>query len=340
MRRRGLASLYVWASLMFCLFAPLGKALAEDYLFKYEGKNYKKEDLPPAAQQAFYEAEKARQENYSRVVEAFLLEKYVGDQAKKLKKSVEAVQEELFKVKEVNEVEAKAWYDSNKEAVGGRDFNSLKPEIMHYMQGKQVEKVRGEILDRIKKSGALVMQLPELQAPKIEIAHEGFPSKGAAKSKVTIIEFADYMCPHCRKASFNLKSFVEKNKDRVKLVYLDFPLSQNGVSKGIAEAAYCADKQGKFWEFHYMAFENQTKLNAESPLQFAKTLKLKVDDFKACMGTEDAKKRVEKARAEGERVGVAATPSIYVNGVKINGYSEEALLAETEKALGTAPVVR
>jgi protein-disulfide isomerase len=65
---------------------------------------------------------------------------------------------------------------------------------------------------------------------------------------VTIVEFADYQCPHCKIAAESLKKVTEKFKGKVRLVFMDYPINPSGISRAVAEASHCALEQGKFWE--------------------------------------------------------------------------------------------
>lgn len=302
-------------------------------LFKYDNKPYSKADLSPAARQNFFDSERMKFENDKRIIEDFILERYVQDQSKKSKKPLQAVEAELFQMKPVTDADAQKWFDSNKESLGGRDFQSIKREIINLLSKQQQEKTREALVAKIKKETGFNLLLEEPKAPSVDISYKGYPTKGADKAKVTIVEFADYGCPHCKKATLALKTVIDKYRDKVKLVYLDFPLSSHSSSKTIAEGGFCADKQNKFWEYHYMAFENQGKHSNDSPMSYAKDLKLNVDQFKKCLGSQEAKQRVELARTEGERIGVQSTPSIYINGIRHMGYSEESLELEIKKYL-------
>jgi protein-disulfide isomerase len=168
----------------------------------------------------------------------------------------------------------------------------------------------------------------------LQIQTEGFPRKGKDDAKVTIVEFADYQCPHCKIAAESLKKVSEKFKNKVRLVYIDYPINPSGVSRAVAEASHCADEQGKFWDFHYKAFESQDKLDKESPLKLAKDVKLDEAKFKACMDLAKGKAMVDKAFAEGSRIGVGGTPYLVINGRRYLGaHTVEAITKEVELQL-------
>jgi protein-disulfide isomerase len=189
-------------------------------------------------------------------------------------------------------------------------------------------------LEKVKKSKKFTLNLQKPEAPVVDVKFEGFPAKGKDGAKVTIIEFADYQCPHCKVASESFKKVTEKFKDKVKFVYLDFPVNPSGISKVVAEGSHCAEEQGKFWDYHYKAFEGQATLDKDSPTKLAKELKLDEAKFKACLEGTKGKALVEKARSEGERIGVSGTPYLLINGRRYMGaHTVEAITKEIETSL-------
>ena len=301
-------------------------------LYSSGGKPVAVDDLSPAARQALYEASRQYFESVERIVENNLLEEHIVSLSKKSGKSLMEVETELFSAK-VSEKEAKDWYESNKARLNGRDFDSIKNEINHYLSRQKMEDIKNDVLEKIKKERKFSMALKAPEVPTVEIDSRGFPEKGGKNAKVTIVEFADYKCPHCREASASLKKITDKFGDKVRLVYLDFPLRDEGVSMKVALGAVCADAQGKFWDYHYKAFEDQPGLNNDSPEKLAEQLKLNLGDFKKCMTDKKTMDKVAKSKEEGQRIGVQGTPAIYLNGRKHAGYSEESLEAEIKKLL-------
>lgn len=301
-------------------------------LYKYKGKTISKSDLSPAAQQAIYDAEKHYYENLLRIIEGNILESHLDEEAAKQKKPRKEIEDKMFAAK-VEDKDAQAWYDDNKARLGGRAFASIKNEIVQFLTRQKLEEVKSEVVGKVKDTGKFSLLISEPQAPTIDIAFAGYPFKGGKDAKVTVVEFADYKCPHCREASNILKEVKEKYKDKIKVVFLDFPLRMGGLSTTIAYGGVCAEKQGKFWEYHYMAFDQQASLKADSPVKIAETLGLNVDTFKTCLTASSTKDKVEKSRAEGERIGVQGTPAIYVNGQKLSGYDEKDLKELIEKNL-------
>lgn len=155
------------------------------------------------------------------------------------------------------------------------------------------------------------------------------PVMGASDRQIVMLVFSDFQCPFCAAANKSLKEFMAKNKDKVTLVYKHFPLTQiHPEALPAARAAWAANKQGKFWEYHDTLFANQAKLSDAFYLQTATSLKLDLKKFDADRKLAD-NFIVEDFRL-GRKVGVDGTPTFIMNGEVVTG---AATLADLEKAL-------
>ena len=81
-----------------------------------------------------------------------------------------------------------------------------------------------------------------------------------------------------------------------------------------ATAALAADEQGKFWEFHAKLFENQSELSDAKLIQIARTLNLDLARFRKKMKDPALKELINRDYAQAKKLGVIATPWVYVNG--------------------------
>jgi protein-disulfide isomerase len=154
---------------------------------------------------------------------------------------------------------------------------------------------------------------------------EGDPSKGPADARVTVVEFSDYQCPHCRQLYLGMKT-IEQKYPHVRVVYKDFPLA--AIHPWAATAAVggrCALAQSPeaFWTVHDLIFENQDLISSENVYQkmidFAARAGADRDAFKACMALPDAKKAIDADMEEGKSVQINSTPTVFVNGRPVIG---------------------
>ncbi|MDP3997358.1 MAG: thioredoxin domain-containing protein [Candidatus Andersenbacteria bacterium] len=154
------------------------------------------------------------------------------------------------------------------------------------------------------------------------------PSVGPENAPVTIVEFSDFKCPACAEASESLNDLAKNNPDTVRIVYRQFPLSQHQDAQLAAEASLAAAAQGKFWEYHDLLFANQTDLSRAKLAEFAGSIGLDMNQFNESLDKRTYKAIVDKDKADGNALGINATPTFYINGVKYEGaYSLEELQA-------------
>lgn len=152
---------------------------------------------------------------------------------------------------------------------------------------------------------------------------EGRPTRGNPSAKITVVEFSDFQCPFCKESFGVLQEVFQKFPDKLYFQYRHFPLEgrdgSHPLAEDAAEASMCANAQGKFWEYHDLIFQNQDRLAIESFLQFARALALDETAFAVCFQTHQFGDLVAEDFEDARSLGVTATPTFFVNGVKIEG---------------------
>ena len=142
---------------------------------------------------------------------------------------------------------------------------------------------------------------------------------GNPNAKITIVEFGDYQCTFCYKFhDETMKKITDEyiKTNNVNFVYKDFPL--NGEQSILAsEAAYCAEKQNKFWEYHNTLYnnwggENTGWITENVLLGFARDLEMNLDDFSQCLGNSEFRQKVLDNEQFGREIGINATPSFLI----------------------------
>ncbi len=149
------------------------------------------------------------------------------------------------------------------------------------------------------------------------------PYLGHEAAGITVVEFGDYQCEFCTQFYSDTEKQVRENyinTQKVKFYYRDFPQTNIHDKAFIAaEAARCANEQGKFWEMHDMLYEKrndwaiQQKSKASSEFtDYAKEIGLEGQKFSACMQGERYKNDINKDLAESEGIGIGGTPTFMV----------------------------
>ena len=167
------------------------------------------------------------------------------------------------------------------------------------------------------------------------------PTQDEAAATVPLVmleEFGDFQCSHCAQFALGMgrqlkKDFVDKG--RIEFVFRHFPfIGEESVRA--AEATECARDQGKFWEYHDTVFENWNGVNrgaySDDNLKgFATRLQLDRDAFDSCLANGKYSGKVEEDFQLGERMGVDSTPTLFLQGRRIQAadYSELAALIES-----------
>jgi len=155
--------------------------------------------------------------------------------------------------------------------------------------------------------------------------------KGKPDAPVTIVEFSDFECPACGHAFSDLRDLVRTRPD-VKLVFRHFPLDKacnrqmqqqlHPDACRAAVAAECAGQLGRFWEYHDKLFEHQKTLDRDSLFRFARELDLDIARFRTCLDDPATLDRIAADVEAGSRLGVESTPTIFINGRRIQGALE------------------
>ena len=153
---------------------------------------------------------------------------------------------------------------------------------------------------------ALKPNYPDLDTPKAV--------KGNPNAEIQIIEFSDLECPACAVAHPVINELVEQYKDQVSLTFKHFPLTFHQHAHGAAEAAECANDQGKFWEFIDLAYENQKALSDSDLISYAEQVGLDIKDFKACLKSDAKSVYVDRDYKEALDLELTGTPTLIVNG--------------------------
>jgi protein-disulfide isomerase len=237
------------------------------------------------------------------------------------------------KIKPVTEADARQFYDQNKESIKG-DFEQTKAQIVEYLQQKQREELEGALVKQVRSGATIQTFLREPVAPVYQISTDDQPSRGALNAPVTLVEFTDFQCPSCAAMQPVLEQIAaEYGEQRVRLVVRDFPLQQHANAFKAAEAAEAARAQGKYWEYAKLLFTNQQALDVAKLKEYATQIGLDRAKFDAMIDSGQLSPKVQSDLNEGNRLGINATPSIYVNGRLLEERSYEGLKAMIDAAL-------
>jgi protein-disulfide isomerase len=209
---------------------------------------------------------------------------------------------------------------------------------------EEIKKGQKEILAKLDALDKAVQQVkaapaaaarPQVDPNKVyPLAVGDSPSKGPADAKVTIVEFSDYQCPFCSQAEPLLDQVMQAYPKDVKRVYKQFPLTSiHPNALPASKAAVAAGKQGKFWEMHAKLFGNQRELSPDNYKKWAEELKLDMARFEKDLASPDVQGAIDKDGQEARAADVTGTPTIFVNGKRLQQRSLEGFKAAIDAVL-------
>ena len=192
--------------------------------------------------------------------------------------------------------------------------NSQKAKFYLSKDGKYL--VRGEVSDLSK---------DPLAETRALIQVKDAPSLGDPNAPVTLVEFSDFQCPVCRSLHDVLRGMLP-NYPQVRVVFKDFPIEVlHPWARTAALAGHCAYEQDPkaFWKMYDAIYDQQELISASNAWSkmgdFATQSSLNPDVFKACMASPEAAAAVDASRANGQKLEVTSTPTVFVNGRRLVG---------------------
>lgn len=191
---------------------------------------------------------------------------------------------------------------------------------------------------------------PLTRPPSVaEIGAEADPEAGVAMgpadAPVTILEFTDFQCPACKQFNALTGRLLRQNyagpQGPVRWVAYDFPLQSHPNAVPAAIAARCAEEGGRFWEMHDLLLGRQQEwAGDETPgdrfVAYARDLNLEIDAFEECLAERRHLRRIMASARYGEQLGVGGTPTLFVNGSRVENWSYRAMEEQIRSAAAAA----
>ena len=196
--------------------------------------------------------------------------------------------------------------------------------------------------------GTIQKQIREFAShePRVYPEISSDPSVGPSNTPLQIVEFSDFFCPVCQRASKFNTIILASHRQDVRFIFKEFPLDtscndavQRMLHPGacaVAAAAEYAHLQGKFWPLHDRIFEEGHQYNPSILEQDAARLGLDMPRFRACVSSGEGMAAVKRDVAEGKRLGVTSTPTYVVNGLKVSGIMTPAMFEQLVAVLRDA----
>ncbi len=223
------------------------------------------------------------------------------------------------------------------QALGIPPSQYIAQEITNKMKDfspAEEEKLQTELRNKLYAKYKANIFIKEPQRFLQSISADDDPFYGKQNAPVTVIMFTDFQCPACAATHPILKQVIAEYGDKIKFVVRDFPLTNiHKNAFNAALAANVASKQGKYFEYTELLYDNNKLLDVESLKKYAAEAGLDVKKFEKDFADKTLAQEIRKDVKDGTSYGVNGTPSIFVNGYKVRTLSAAAFRKAIERAL-------
>ncbi len=264
------------------------------------------------------------EENMFRYKEMYLNDmidnKVIELEAKATKKNpAELVTQEVAsKIKPVTDEEVVAF--GKEKGVTPDQMSKFKDRIKQYLAAQREAEARKTFAKTLRDKYKVTLKIKKPKGKVVEVkVNDDDASKGSKSAKVTVVEFTEFQCPFCKRASGNYDSIVKTYGDKVRYVFKHFPLPMHERAHKASEAAQCMNDQGKFFEYHDKLFANNTALTDADFSKYVTEVGGDVVKFEDCFKKEKYKAKVDKDMADAQKYGVSGAPTYFINGNMVVG---------------------
>ena len=164
------------------------------------------------------------------------------------------------------------------------------------------------------------------------------PALGSEDAPHTLVAFKDFECPPCKRLSARLTELHERYPTQVRIVFKHYPLgsdcnpaldalgsNMHAQACEAAEAAEAARVQGKFWEFHDLAFEKQAELPTKPFQLWAEEVGLDMERFNRDLLSSEGRKRIGRDVVLGDELDITSTPTVFFDGREVDFWNKQKL---------------
>jgi len=257
-------------------------------------------------------------ESRRNAIEEIVSEKLIDIEAKARGVETTALidKEITSKIQSVTDADVSAWYDANKSRVQGASLEQVRAPIRNLLTQQRTATVYQGFVEQLKLKTPVRMML---EPPRQKVATADSPAQGPADAPIELVEFSDFQCPFCLRAHPTVKQVLSTYGNKVRFVYRNYPLPSHPNARPAAEAAQCANEQGKFWPYHDQLFARGGRLSDAELKTAAGEVGLDAAAFDRCVATHKYKADVDADIAAGDEAGVTGTPAFYINGRMLTG---------------------
>lgn len=218
---------------------------------------------------------------------------------------------------EVKPAEVETAYAENIAAFGAMSPDEAKERLRLDLETQARMGRYRQALKELRQQASIEFFFREPRWPWLAISGDS-PALGTKRSPVTIVEFADFQCSYCRSSQSVIKELLKAYPEDVRLIFKHLPLEIHSQAFTAARAAFCAGREGRFWEYHDSLFALR-KLGTDDLRKAAEELELPLTKFDTCLTSDESREAVARDKREAARWGITSTPTFMINGKMIHG---------------------
>jgi protein-disulfide isomerase len=325
--------------------ATMNKGGARDtvdaVVLEMDGTKYKEADLPADIRASLYDVKTDAHDRQTGILNQFAMQYAIAkDKDKNTKIDALPALEDLLQAPAPSAQEIQAVYDANKSRLPPNvTVEQVKPEIERYLRNQKLSEAMRQKSEEFAVKRRYAIVVPEPQAPKVALTLDAYAAHGPAGSPNTLVEVADYLCPHCQQSQPEVEAVVKELGDKIRFVHVPFSLRPDGLSGTLARGAFCARQQGdeSFWKYHEKAFATAKEKgwkasDAEDKaavVQVATAAGIDGAKLEACLSSPEAQAFVKNTTESMHKAGVSGTPTFFLNNRRLSLSSKPLKLAIT-----------
>lgn len=152
------------------------------------------------------------------------------------------------------------------------------------------------------------------------------PTAGNSAGKVSVVEFFDYRCPHCKAMEPTMSALLAKDPT-IRVVYKELPILGPG-SVIASRVALAAVKQGKYDELRRALIASKGEITEDSAMQIAASVGVETKKLRADMSTGEGDATIKRNKDLAAALGISVTPSFVVGGEVLTGETQLSALRQ------------
>lgn len=220
------------------------------------------------------------------------------------------------KIAEVSDADVDKFFEENQARIGNRPKETVAPQIKQYLGQQRQKEAFDGFIGSLEAKYAVAYSMEPF---RVQVSAGNSPAMGPANAPVTIVIWSDFQCPFCSRVVPTIKQVEERYKEKVRIVFRQYPLPMHPQAQKAAEASLCANEQSKFWQLHDGMFADQQALAVDQLKAKAVTLGMDAGKFNECLDSNKHAKTVKDDMRDGSLVGVSGTPAMFINGRMLSG---------------------